>query len=129
MSRLVEEADVLAFAVVSGDANPVHLDEAYAKTTLMKGRVVHGALLAGFISAVLGAELPGPGAIYLSQTLNFKRPVRIGDDVTVQVTVRAIDGDDVTLSTVCLVRRKVAVDGEARVRVGRGGRLLQGEAV
>jgi 3-hydroxybutyryl-CoA dehydratase len=117
--RSVSEADVAAFAAVSGDFNPVHLDEAYARTTLMKGRVVHGALLGGFISAVLGAELPGPGAIYLSQTLSFKRPVRLDDEVTVRVVVKSIDDEDVTFATACLVRRKVAADGEAVVRVAR----------
>lgn len=117
--RSVTEADVAAFAAVSGDCNPVHLDEAYARTTLMKGRVVHGALLGGFISAVLGADLPGPGAIYLSQTLNFKRPVRLDDEVTVRVVVKAIDDENVTFSTACLVRRKIAADGEAVVRVTR----------
>jgi len=126
--RSVSEADVAAFAEVSGDCNPVHLDEVYARTTLMKGRVVHGALLGGFISAVLGADLPGPGAIYLSQTLSFKRPERLDDEVTVRVVVRDIDNEDVTFSTTCLVRRKVAADGEAVVRVARR-KVLQSEAV
>lgn len=126
--RSVTEADVAAFAAVSGDYNPVHLDEAYACATLMKGRVVHGALLGGFISAVLGADLPGPGAIYLSQSLSFKRPVRLDDEITVQVVVKSIDNENVTFSTVCLVRRKVAADGEAVVRVARR-KVVQSEAV
>ncbi len=117
--RRVSEQHLAAFAEVSGDANPIHMDEAYARTTLMKGRVVHGMLLGGFISALLGTELPGPGAIYLSQTLTFKRPVRLGDEVTVRAAVKAIDGEDVTLSTACLVRRKACVEGEAVVRVAR----------
>ena len=119
MIRRVNEHDLKAFAAVSGDANPIHMDEAYAATTLMKARVVHGMLLGGYISALLGAELPGPGAIYLSQTLSFKRPVRIGDEVTVRATVRAVNDQDVTLATTCLVRRKACVDGEAVVRVAR----------
>ncbi|MHB8284114.1 MAG: MaoC family dehydratase [Caulobacteraceae bacterium] len=126
--RSVSEADVVAFAAVSGDCNPVHLDEDYARTTLMKGRVVHGALLGGFISAVLGADMPGPGAIYLSQTLNFKRPVRLDDEVTVRVVVEAIEDENVTFSTACLVRRKVAADGQAVVRVARR-KAVQSEAV
>ena len=117
MLRRVAEPDLAAFAAVSGDANPIHMDEAYAVATLMKGRVVHGMLLGGYISALLGTELPGPGAIYLSQTLTFKRPVRIGDEVTVRATVKAIEGQDVTLATTCLVRRKVCLEGEAVVRV------------
>ena len=127
--RVVAEADVQAFAELSGDHNPVHLDDAYAVATLMKGRVVHGALLGGFISAMLGARLPGPGAIYLSQTLNFKRPVRIGDEVTVRVRVEAIEGETVTLSTVCLVRRKAAVDGRAVVRIAPQPAHREAEAV
>ena len=77
----------LAFAAVTGDTNPVHMDEAYAAATPFKGRIAHGMLSAGFISAVLGVELPGPGAIYLSQSLRFRRPVRIGDEVEAKVTV------------------------------------------
>ena len=85
----------------------------------MKGRVVHGMLLGGYISAVIGTKLPGAGTIYLSQSLRFKRPVRIGDEVLVRVEVKAIDGVDVSLSTQCRVRGKVVVDGEALVRVRR----------
>jgi 3-hydroxybutyryl-CoA dehydratase len=117
--RRVRDEDVAAFAAVTGDDNPVHLDEAFAGGTIFKGRVAHGMLAAGYISALLGAELPGPGAIYLSQTLDFKRPIRIGDEVTVRATVTAIAGADVTIATVCLVRRKAAVDGLAVVRAQR----------
>jgi 3-hydroxybutyryl-CoA dehydratase len=117
--RVVREEDVAAFAAVTGDDNPVHLDEAFAAGTIFKGRVAHGMLAAGYISALLGAELPGPGAIYLSQTLDFKRPIRIGDEVTVRATVKSIEGAAVTISTVCLVRRKPAVEGVAVVRAPR----------
>jgi 3-hydroxybutyryl-CoA dehydratase len=117
----VEEGDLVAFAAVSGDRNPVHLDEAYAANTAFKGRIAHGMLSAAYISAVLGMDLPGPGSIYLSQTLSFKRPVRIGDTVLTRATVVAIDGlkARVTLKTECLVAGKAVVDGEAVVMVPR----------
>ncbi|MDR3513990.1 MAG: MaoC family dehydratase [Caulobacteraceae bacterium] len=120
-SRTVSEADIQAFAEVTGDHNPLHLDEAYAQTTPFKGRIAHGMLSAGYISAVLGVDLPGPGAIYLSQSLRFRRPVRIGDVVDTQVTVSAIDTEKarVTLQTVCSVAGKPVVDGEAVVMVSR----------
>ena len=117
----VREADIEAFAAVSGDHNPLHLDEAYAATTAFKGRIAHGMLSAAYISAVLGNELPGTGGIYLSQTLNFKRPVRIGDTVVTRVRVEALDPDSgtATLSTVCLVGGKVVTEGEARIMIRR----------
>ncbi len=117
----VEEKDIVAFADVSGDRNPVHLDEAYAVETQFKGRIAHGMLSAAYISAVLGMELPGPGAIYLSQQLSFKRPVRIGDTVLARASIAAIDHDKarVTLKTECLVNAKQVVDGEAVVMVPR----------
>src|SRR5215469_13926113 len=115
--RTVTAADIEAFAAVTGDANPVHLDEAYAAATAFGGRIAHGLLSAGYISAVLGMQLPGPGAIYVSQTLNFRRPVRIGDEVSAEVEVAAIDArrGRVTLSTVCKVAGKPVVEGEAVV--------------
>lgn len=85
LTTMVTEDMVKTFAGLSGDHNPVHLDEDYARTSFFKKRVVHGALLASFISAVLGSRLPGPGAIYLSQTLEFKRPVYLGETVTAKV--------------------------------------------
>lgn len=115
----VTDQDLRDFAAVSGDRNPLHLDEAFAARTLFKGRVAHGMLLGAYISAVLGTELPGPGAIYMSQSLRFRRPVRIGDEVTTRVTVEEIEPDTghVRLATVCLVRNKPVADGEALVRV------------
>jgi 3-hydroxybutyryl-CoA dehydratase len=117
----VVEGDLTAFAAVSGDHNPVHLDETYAATTPFKGRIAHGMLSAAYISAVLGMDLPGPGSIYLSQTLSFKRPVRIGDTVLTRATVTAIDATKarVTLKTECIVAGKSVVDGEAVVMVSR----------
>jgi 3-hydroxybutyryl-CoA dehydratase len=120
-THVVTEADVLRFAEVSGDHNPVHLDEAYAEATRFKGRIAHGMLTAGYISALLGNALPGPGSIYDSQSLNFKRPVRIGDEVTTRVTIEAIDEAKglVTVATACTVRGKAVLDGQAVVMVAR----------
>src|SRR5271154_1339433 len=115
LKRTVAEGDLVAFAAVTGDDNPLHLDEAYAAATPFKGRIAHGMLSAGYISAVLGTKLPGPGAVYVSQTLSFRRPVRIGDEVTAEVKVTAIDParGRVTFATGCVVAGKTAVEGEA----------------
>jgi 3-hydroxybutyryl-CoA dehydratase len=116
-TQWVGARDIETFAAVSGDTNPVHLDEAYAQTTTFGGVVAHGMLTAAYVSAVLGTQLPGPGAIYLSQSLRFRRPVRIGDEVVARVTVKALDEKrgHVTLETVCLVNGKAVLDGEALV--------------
>lgn len=123
VSHVVGARDLELFAEVSGDTNPVHLDEAYAKTTPFGGRIAHGMLSAGYISAVLGTKLPGPGAIYLSQSLRFRRPVRIGDEVTARVTIKSLDEKrgHVTLETVCLVGGKTVMDGEALVMAPKRG--------
>ena len=122
-SRTVSDVDITAFAAVSGDHNPVHLDQAYAATTRFGGRIAHGMLSASFISALIAAELPGPGSVYLSQSLSFKRPVRIGDTVVTTVRVAAIDMERarVTLSTACSVSGKTVLDGEAVVLAPRRG--------
>ena len=113
-AKTVTEADLVLFAGVTGDTNPVHLDQEFAESTMFKGRIAHGMLSAGFVSTVFGTTLPGPGAIYLSQTLNFKAPVRIGDTVVATVTVTALDGKRrATFSTVCTVAGKPVMDGEA----------------
>ena len=119
--RQVAAGDLDAFAAVTGDTNPVHLDEAYAATTSFGGRIAHGMLSAGYISAVIGTQLPGPGAIYISQSLRFRRPVRIGDTVTATAEVTAIDQGRgrVTLKTACLVGGKPVVEGEAEIMVPR----------
>ncbi len=121
LTYTVTEDTIVQFAEVSGDANPVHLDEAYAATTPFKGRIAHGMLSAAYISAVLGTKLPGPGTVYMSQALRFKRPVRIGDVVTARATVSAIDTEKarVTLETVCIVNDKPVLEGEAMVMVPR----------
>jgi 3-hydroxybutyryl-CoA dehydratase len=120
-SKTVSEADIVQFAAITGDNNPVHLDEAFAQQTLFKGRIAHGMLTAGLISAVLGTQLPGPGCVYLSQSLKFKAPVRIGDTVLSRVTVSAVDREKarVTLATACLIGGKAVLEGEAQLLVPR----------
>jgi 3-hydroxybutyryl-CoA dehydratase len=120
-SKTVTEADIVLFAGISGDTNPVHLDEEFAKPTMFKGRIAHGMLTAGFISAVFGTKLPGPGCIYMSQNLKFKAPVRIGDTVKARVTVSAIDQAKarVTFTTTCHVGEQIVLDGEAVLMVPR----------
>ena len=115
MTRVASDEAVSAFAAISGDSNPLHLDQAFAETTPFKTRVAHGMLSGSYISAVLGSQMPGPGGVYLSQTLAFKRPVHIGDEVTTKATITAINlvKGHVTLKTVCMVDGKVAVQGEA----------------
>ena len=110
-----------AFAELSGDDNPLHLDEIYAAETAFGQRIAHGMLSAGFISAVIGAKLPGYGSIYISQSLRFKRPVRIGDEVVVEVAITGLDDAKAraSLSTVCRVGGKAVVEGEALVLVPR----------
>jgi 3-hydroxybutyryl-CoA dehydratase len=114
-AKTVTEADILMFAGVSCDINAVHLNEEFAKTTMFGGRIAHGMLTAGFISAVLANKLPGPGTIYLGQTLKFKAPVRIGDTVTATVTVRevVVAKKRVILDAVCTVAGKVVLEGES----------------
>lgn len=123
MTRTVTDEVIQAFAEVSTDSNPVHLDQAYAEGTMFKGRIAHGMLSGAYVSAVIGMQLPGPGTIYLSQSLRFRRPVRLGDVVDVRVTVQALDParGEVTLSTVCEVAGKRVVEGEAVVLAPRRG--------
>ena len=122
--KTVTEADIAMFAGVSGDTNPVHLDQVFAEQTPFKGRIAHGMLSAGFISAVLGTKLPGPGAIYMSQTLRFKAPVKIGDTVTATCTVTEITPEKrrAILSTICKVGDTVVIEGEAMVMVPSRGK-------
>ena len=119
--KTVTEADIAAFAGVSGDTNPIHLHDGFAKTTRFGQRIAHGMLSGSFISTVIGTRLPGPGAVYISQTMNFMAPVMIGDTITAVATVSAIDDKRrrVTLKTQCLNGDKVVIDGEAVVLVPR----------
>ena len=116
-AKTITEADILLFSAVSTDTNAVHLDEEFGKTTMFGGRIAHGMLSASLISAVLGTRLPGPGVIYMNQSLRFKAPVRIGDTVHAKVTVKEVIAEKsrVVLDTVCSVGGKVVIDGEAMV--------------
>ncbi len=118
-AKTITDTDIVMFAGISGDNNPVHLNQDYAAATMFKGRIAHGMLSAGFISSVLGTKLPGPGAIYISQTLKFKAPVRVGDTVVARATVTEIvpEKKRVTLKTVCTVGETVVIDGDAVVMV------------
>jgi 3-hydroxybutyryl-CoA dehydratase len=117
--RAVTEADIQKFGEVSGDFNPVHFDEDYAKKTIFRGRIAHGLLTAGYISTVLGTKLPGAGAIFMSATIRFKAPVRIGDLVTAICTVREIIAEKrrVIFDCVCTVGDTVVIDAEAVLMV------------
>jgi len=117
VGKTITEADILLFAAVSTDTNPVHLDAEAAASSVFKERVAHGMLSAGLISAVLGTRLPGPGTIYMAQTLRFRAPVRIGDTVTATAEVTALDPEKkrATLKTTCTVKGKVVIEGEATV--------------
>ena len=120
MERTVTDADVVAYAAITGDENPVHLDEEVAARSRFGGRIAHGMLSAGFISAVIGMQLPGPGSIYLGQSLRFKRPVRLGDTVTTRVEVKeVVQGKRrVTLETTCTNQQgETVIEGEALVMV------------
>jgi 3-hydroxybutyryl-CoA dehydratase len=123
LTRLVDDALIRRFAEVSGDHNPVHLDETYAKTTRFGTRIAHGMLGAALISAVLGMDLPGPGTVYLSQTLNFRRPVKLGDTVVTEAVVTALQPEKgrAVLKTSCRVGDNVVIEGEATVMVPKRG--------
>ena len=122
-SKTVAESDVYLFAGISGDFNPAHINQAYAEQTAFKNRIAHGILSASFISTVIGCQLPGPGTIYISQTLNFLAPVHIGDTITATAEVVELNMDKkrVRLKTVCTNQdgREVLV-GEALVSPPRG---------
>jgi len=119
LMKTVMSDDVVGFATLSGDHNPIHLSDHFAKKTRFGERIAHGLYTASLISAVLGMRLPGPGAVYLSQTLNFKGPVKIGDVVTIHVEVveLVLEGRRCKLHCECVVDGKVVLDGEAVVMV------------
>ncbi len=120
-AKTVSESDVYTFAGITGDNNPVHINAEFAATTPFKERIVHGMFSAGLISAVLGTRLPGPGAIYIDQSLKFKAPVLIGDTVKATATVTEIDAKRrrITLQTTCTVKDKVVADGAATIMVDK----------
>jgi 3-hydroxybutyryl-CoA dehydratase len=117
--KQVKNTDVIGFAEISGDRNPIHLSEHFAAKTIFGGRIAHGLYTASLISAVIGTRLPGPGAIYLSQTLTFKAPVKIGDIVTARVEVVELiaAGRRARLACSCAVAGEVVLEGEALVKV------------
>ncbi len=121
--RAISERDVDLFGEVSGDMNPLHFDEEYAKKTLFRGRIAHGMLSASFISTVFGTRFPGAGSIFMSATVRFKAPVRIGDTVTATVTVREIDlaKRRVAFDVACKVGDLTVIDGEAMLKVPSRG--------
>jgi 3-hydroxybutyryl-CoA dehydratase len=119
LARTVSAADILGFAEITGDRNPVHLDPEYAARTVFKEPIAHGMLTAGYISAVFASELPGPGAIYVSQTLNFRAPVKAGDRVVAKVRIVEIypARRRVRFECVCSVGGKPVLEGEAVLMV------------
>lgn len=129
LSKTVASSDVVGFAEVTGDRNPIHLSEHFAAKTPFGTRIAHGLYTASLISAVLGTRLPGPGAVYISQTLNFRAPVKIGDTVEVIVAVAELVPDKrrARLTCTCVVDGETVLDGEAWVKVPSkkpGGRPL-----
>ncbi|XOB91199.1 MaoC family dehydratase [Pseudomonadota bacterium 24LQ007] len=121
-SQTITDYDVKAFAGISGDHNPIHIDDEYAAKSRFKQRIAHGFHSASFFSAIFGTQLPGKGCVYASQSLNFKRPVYLGDTVTASVTVIGIDlqSKKVDFETVCKVRNKVVTSGTAQIFLPEG---------
>ena len=118
-SQTITDADIKAFAGISGDRNPVHLDENYAQNSKFKKRIAHGMMTASYFSALFGTKSPGEGCVYTHQSLNFKRPVYIGDTVVATVEVISVDlaKKRVFFRTTCKVKNKVVTDGEAELFV------------
>lgn len=118
-SRTITDTDVRNFSGVTGDTNPMHLNEEYAKTTFFKGRIVHGFLTASLLSTVIGTKLPGPGCIYVSQSLKFKAPVHIGETVYASATIKTLVPEKrrAVLETVCRVQDVIVLEGEAVVQL------------
>ena len=116
-AKTITEADIVLFAAVSGDNNAIHTNEEFAAATIFKGRIAHGMLSASVISAALANKLPGPGAIYMSQNLRFRAPVRAGDTVHATVTIKELNPEKrrVLLDTCCRVRDQVVIEGDALV--------------
>jgi 3-hydroxybutyryl-CoA dehydratase len=118
-SQTITDTDVKQFAGISGDHNPVHVDDVFAENSRFKKRIAHGLISGSFFSALFGTKLPGPGCVYVSQSFNFKRPVYLGDTVTAIATVTKIDSDKrrVFFDTVCKVKSKTVIDGAAEIYV------------
>ena len=118
-NKTINDSDVINFANITGDTNPVHLNQEFASKTLFKGRVIHGMLTASLISTVIGTKLPGPGCIYVSQNLNFKAPVKVGNNVTAVCKVKKIISDKrmIKMDTICYVANTVVLEGQATILV------------
>ena len=118
-TQTITDTDVKAFSGISGDKNPVHMNDEYAKNSRYKKRIVHGMLSASFFSALFGTKIPGEGCVYVSQNLRFKRPVYLDDTVVASVIVTNVDFKKkrVFFQTVCKVKNKVVIDGEAELYV------------
>jgi len=118
-SRTITDTDLRNFSGVSGDTNPMHLNEEYAKTTFFKGCIVHGFLTASLLSTMIGTKLPGPGCIYVSQTLFFKAPVHVGETVYARAVITKLIPEKrrAILKTTCTVKDTVVLDGEAVVQL------------
>ena len=116
-SQTITDADIKAFAGISGDRNPLHLDEEYAQNSRYKKRIAHGLMTASYFSALFATKIPGEGCVYVSQSLNFRRPIYIGDTVTAIVEVINVDlvNKKVFFRTICKVKNKVVTDGEAEL--------------
>ncbi len=123
-AKTITEADIVLFAGVSGDNNAIHTNEEFARTTIFGGRIAHGFLSASVISAAVANRLPGPGTVYLSQALRFKAPVKPGDTVHATVTVKSLHPEKARaeLDTVCTVKGKVVIEGEALVMTSSSAR-------
>lgn len=120
-SQTITDADVKSFSGISGDKNPIHMDENYAEKSHFKKRIAHGLMSASYFSALFGTKIPGEGCVYVSQSLEFKRPVYIGDTVTATVIVEKIDLKKrrVFFRTICEVNNKLVIDGKAELFVPR----------
>ena len=118
-SHTITDADIRTYAQLSGDFNPVHFSEEYALSSRFKGRIAHGLYSAGFFSALFGTQLPGPGCVYVSQTLSFKLPVYLGDTVTAEIKVIAVDDRKrrVFFDTTCSVKGVIVIEGKAELYV------------
>lgn len=119
ITRTITESDINEFARISGDHNPIHIDNEYAKKSRYKKKIAHGLLSASFFSALFGTKLPGTGCVYTYQSLKFKRPIYVGDVVNSIIKVKSIDKKNkkIMFSTQCIVRTKIAIDGEAEIYI------------
>ena len=118
-SQTITDADIKEFSGISGDKNPVHMSDEYAEKSRFKRRIAHGLMSASYFSALFGTKIPGEGCVYVSQSLQFKRPVYLGDTVTATVIVKAVDLKKrrVFFRTICKVKSKIVIDGEAELFV------------